>query len=122
MRIEKINELIKRELSHMILFGDIHDPRVTPVTIMNVDVSKDLSHARVRFSVSNDDPQVVKTATEGLDSCRGFIRKSISQKLALRCAPEFQFIHDKGVLYAAQIDATLEEIKRTMPPGEHHDA
>ncbi len=122
MRIEKINELIKRELSHMILFGHIHDPRVAPVTIINVDVSKDLSHARVRFSVFNDDPRVVKNATEGLNSCRGFIRKSISQKLALRCAPEFQFILDKGVQHAAHIEAALEEIKRTMPPGERHDA
>lgn len=118
MRIEKVNELIKRELSHMILYGDIHDPRVFSVTIMSVDVSKDLSYARVKFSILNNDPQAVKTATQGLNSCRGFIRRSIGQKLLLRMTPEFQFIFDRGAQYAAHIDAALEEIKRNTAVGE----
>jgi ribosome-binding factor A len=118
MRIEKVNAMIKRELGNMILFGDINDPRVNLVTIMNVDVSKDLHHARVRFSVLSDDEKIIKAAIEGLDSCSGYIRKIIGPKIVLRYTPEFQFIFDKSVQYAAKIDATLEEIKKITPLQE----
>ena len=122
MRIEKVNEQIKREISNMIQFGDIKDPRVHFVTILNVDVSKDLQHARVRFSILSDDPKVIKNTTEGLNSCSGFIRKLISQRLAMRYTPAFQFIFDKGVQHAARIEATLEEIKRnTQRQGQNHE-
>ncbi|MBF0491114.1 MAG: 30S ribosome-binding factor RbfA [Candidatus Omnitrophica bacterium] len=113
--MEKINEQVKRELGKMILMGDINDPRVKLVTIMSVDISKDLQHARVRFSVLNDDPKVISNAQQGLNSCCGFIRKLIGQRLSLRYTPEFQFIFDKGVQYAAHIDAALEEIKKITP-------
>ena len=111
VRIEKVNALVKRELSNMILFGEINDPRVRLVTILSVDVSKDLQHAWVKFSVLSDDPNDVKKAAEGLNSSRGYIRKLIGQKIVLRYTPEFQFIHDRSIQFAAQIDQTLEEIK-----------
>ena len=114
MRIERINALIKRELSNMILLGDINDPRVKLATIVNVDVSKDLHYARVRFTVLNDDPQVIKSAIDGFNSGSGYIRKTIAARLSLRYTPEFQFIYDKSIQHAAQIDATLEEIKKIL--------
>lgn len=112
MRMEKVNALIKRELGNMILLGEISDPRVKLVTIMSVDVSKDLQHARVKYSVLSDDPIVIKNAKEGLDSSRGFVRKTIASKVVLRYTPVFQFFFDKGISHAAHIDATLEEIKK----------
>lgn len=114
MRIERINELIKRELSSMILLGDINDPRIHLVTIVSVDVSKDLHHARVRFSLLNDDAKAVKNAIAGFHSGSGYIRKTIAAKLALRYTPEFQFIYDKGIQHVAKVEATLAEIKRTL--------
>ncbi len=118
MRIDRVNEVIKRELGNMFLMGEINDPRVRLVTILNVDVSKDLQHARVRFSVLSDDPKDIKNATEGLKNSSGFIRKIIASKVVLRYIPEFQFIFDKGISHAAKIDATLEEIKNTLTKGK----
>ena len=57
MRIEKVNSSIKRELANIILLGEVRDPRISFVTILNVDVSKDLQHARVRFSMLADTPE-----------------------------------------------------------------
>ena len=112
MRMEKVNQLIKRELSNMILFGEIKDPRISFVTIIKVDVSKDLQHARVRFSTLSDDPEDIKKTTQALNNSRGYIRKLMSQRAEMRYTPEFQFIFDKGVQYAVEIDKKLEEIKR----------
>ena len=115
MRIEKVNSSIKRELANIILLGEIHDPRISFVTIISVDVSKDLQHAKVRFSVLADTPEKIKEAIAGFESCRGYIRKLISQRLALRYTPEFQFIYDKGIKHAADVDKVLEEIKKLKP-------
>ena len=122
-RIEKVNQMIKREISNMILIGKIKDPRISFVTILSVDVSKDLQHARVRFSTLSDDPADIKSATEGLNSCRAYIRKLLSQNIDLRYTPQVQFIYDKSVKYAVDIDKTLEEIKKLKPhPGDAHEA
>ena len=118
MRIEKINSSIKRELANIILLGEVRDPRISFVTIINVDVSKDLQHARVRFSVLADTPEKITAAVDGFESCRGYIRKLISQRLALRYTPEFQFIYDKGIKHAAEVDKVLEEIKKLKPAQE----
>ena len=115
MRIEKVNSSIKRELANIILLGEVRDPRISFVTIINVDVSKDLQHARVRFSTLADTPQAIESAKEGFESSRGYIRKLISQRLALRYTPEFQFIYDKGIKHAADVDKVLEEIKQLKP-------
>ncbi|MBF0504695.1 MAG: 30S ribosome-binding factor RbfA [Candidatus Omnitrophica bacterium] len=118
MRIEKVNSSIKRELGIMLELGEVGDPRIAFVTIMNVDVSKDLQHARVKFSTLSDNLKDIKAAIKGFESCRGYIRKLLSQRLALRYTPEFQFIYDKSVKYAADIDKTLEEIKKLKPAQE----
>ncbi len=113
VRVERISELIKREICNMIQLGDINDPRVRLATITSVEVSKDLQHARVKFSVLSDDPAVIKNTTDGFNSCRGLIRRLIGQRLVTRHTPEFHFIFDKTVQHAARIDAVLEEIKKT---------
>ncbi len=117
-RIEKVNEAIKRELGNMILLGHLNDPRVAFVTIMGVEVSKDLGRAKVKFSTLSEDPEDIKDAAEGLDSCRGYIRKLISQRVVMRATPEFLFIYDKSVHHAQQIDRALEEIKKLSSNGE----
>lgn len=121
MRIEKINQLIKREISNMLLYGDINDPRLSFVTIMEVDTSRDLQHARVKFSVLTDDEKEIKNVQDGLDSARGFIRKMISQRIDLRYTPEIVFIHDRSLQYQAQIDRTITEIKNERH-GKGEDA
>ena len=111
MRMEKVNEMMKREISNILQFGDIKDPRVNFVTILNVDVSKDLQYARIRFSILSDKLEDIKEAQDGLNSCRGFIRKLVGQKLVMRYTPELHFIFDKGIQYAVEIDKKLQEIK-----------
>jgi len=96
----------------------LNDPRVAFVTIMGVEVSKDLQRARVRFSTLSEDPEDIKDAAEGLDSCRGYIRKLISQRVVMRATPEFLFIYDKSVHHAERINQVLEEIKKLSFKGK----
>jgi ribosome-binding factor A len=114
MRMEKVNALIKREIGNMMLLGEIRDPRVmaAPITIQSVDTSKDLQHARVRFSILSDKEEDIAAATEGLNSCRGYVRKLLAERVELRYTPEVQFFYDKSVKYAAEIEAKIAEIQQ----------
>jgi len=118
MRIEKVNSSIKRELANIIQLGEVRDPRISFVTILKVDVSKDLQHARVKFSTLADTAKEISAAKEGFESCKGYIRKLIAQRIHLRYTPEFQFIYDKGIKHAADVDRVLEEIKQLKSATE----
>jgi ribosome-binding factor A len=118
MRIEKVNSSIKRELANILQLGEVRDPRIHFVTILTVDVSKDLQHARVRFSTLGDTLKEIEDAKEGFESCKSYIRKLMSQRVPLRYTPEFQFFYDKGIKHAADIDKVLEEIKHLKKADE----
>ena len=121
VRMEKVNQQIKREIGNMIQYGDINDPRLTFVTITQVECSKDLQHARVGFSVLSNDRKEIQKVQEGLSSARGFIRKLIGQRVRLRYTPEIVFFHDDSLSYASKIDETLEEIKKIPKEGGVQD-
>ena len=108
-RMDRINQTIKREVS-LIVHSEVKDPRLQFVTIHHVDVSRDLQHARVYFSVLGNSTEAVK-AEEGLNSARGFIRKLVGQRVRMRYTPEIEFIFDKTIEYSARIEETLEDIR-----------
>ena len=107
-RIERINEMVKREISVMLL-EEIRDPRLKFVTILSVDVSKDLQHAKVFFSVLGHDH---KGAQEALQNAKGFIRRLVGQRVVMRYTPEIDFIYDKSIEYSDRIEQTLLDINR----------
>lgn len=121
MRMERVNQQIKRELGMMLQLGEIKDPRVKFVTIQTVDTSKDLQHARVRFSILSDDPKVIQAATEGLNNSRGFIRREIAKRVILRYTPEFTFFYDNSIQRSARVEAVLAEIEQLPKAKEDSD-
>ena len=105
-RIERINEMMRREIGVMLL-EEIRDPRLKFVTITSVDVSKDLQHAKVFYSVLGNDHQA---AGEALEKARGFVRKLVGQRVIMRYTPEIDFVYDKTIEYSDRIEQTLQEI------------
>ena len=117
-RMDKVNAQIKREISTMILMGDINDPRLKFVTITYAQVSKDLRYAKVGFSILNNTPQEIKDVQEGLNSARGYIRKLVGERVKMRYTPEISFMYDHSMEFSDQVHRTLEEIKRSEQNSE----
>jgi ribosome-binding factor A len=115
-RIERVNRAMVKELG-LILQQELTDPRLRFVTITNVEISRDLQHAKIFFSVLGESSQVSQ-AEAGLESARGLIRKLIGQRVRMRFVPELKFIYDKNVLYSTRIEETLEQIKNEAK--QHH--
>jgi ribosome-binding factor A len=96
-RVERVASLIKREVSQMLLHG-IKDDRVGSgmVSITDVDVSRDLQHAKVFVSIYGTEDAKAETMA-GLESASGYVRSHLGQHLRLRRTPEVIFVEDRSL-------------------------
>jgi len=108
-RIERVTQAIKKEISQVI-HEELKDPRLGFITIMRVDLAKDLRCAKIYFSVLGDDNRIKETK-EGLASAQGYIRKLIAQRIKLRFVPEIIFKLDKSGEYSIHIQEELDKLK-----------
>ncbi len=111
-RIPRLNEQMKREISE-ILRTQVRDPRVLGVTVTGVQVTPDLTLARVRVRLP--DEEVERTAAlQGLEAAAPFVRRTVGQGMRIRRMPELRFIQDESLDHAARIESILREV---VPPG-----
>ena len=106
-RADRFGDLIQREISD-ILHRQIKDPRIGFCTVMRVDVSDDLRHAKIRVSIMGTESQQ-KSTLAGLKSATGFIRREIGNRIALRHTPEIVFVLDRSVDHSIRIAQLIEE-------------
>ena len=108
-RILLINEEIQKELSS--LLRTVKDPRVSGslLSIVRVDVTRDLSYATVYVS-SMSGLDAAKEAVKGLKSAAGYMRRELGYALSLRHTPELRFVADDSIEYSAGIQKILREI------------
>lgn len=110
LRVEKLQELIKQEMSKMLL-KEIKDPRIGFVTVTDVEMTGDLREAKIYVSIMGGDEQI-KESLEGLQSALGFIRREIGHRIRLRFTPEISFALDKSLDYGEHIQKLLLQISR----------
>ena len=90
-RSERLASQIQRELAGLIQSG-LKDPRLGMPSILEVQVSKDLAHARVYFSLLN--PEDAEDCLEALNRASGFLQREIGKQLKSRVTPKLSFIYD----------------------------
>jgi len=110
-RSRRIADQIQRELSDIIRL-ELKDPRVGMITIIDVEVSHDQSHARVFFT-SLGDASSVADSTKGLQHAAGFLRSELAHRMKLRVVPQLQFKYDesveRGMRLSSLIDAAVAD-------------
>lgn len=109
-RTSRVAEDIKREIVAVI--RELKDPRVKDkiLTVVRVDVSSDLSYAKVYVSSMNG-IEDAKEAVKGLKSASGLIRHEVGSKLRLRKTPELCFVADNSVEHGMEIFRKIESIE-----------
>jgi ribosome-binding factor A len=116
-RTERVGDQIQRELADLIRL-QVKDPRVGMVTLAGVEVSRDLAHAKVWFTVLGDAKQVADT-TEGLQRAAGFLRRELGRRMRLRMVPHLHFQYDdtqeRGARISALIDQAVAEDRARHP-------
>jgi ribosome-binding factor A len=115
-RSGRINEEMKREISNIIQ-NEIRDPRISSmVSVTRVEVTKDLSYAKVYVSLFGSDESNKETLA-ALKSSARFIRKEVGHRIKLRLTPEILIEEDSSIKQGMHIEEILHKIKEQ----EHHD-
>ncbi|MBW4669576.1 MAG: 30S ribosome-binding factor RbfA [Cyanomargarita calcarea GSE-NOS-MK-12-04C] len=116
-RISRVAELIKREVSQMLLNG-IKDDRVGAgmVSVTDVNVSGDLQHAKIYVSIYGTDEAKLETMA-GLKSATGYVRSELGARVRLRRTPEVSFIEDDSIERGNKVLSLLNQLeaKRSEP-------
>ncbi|MCK4852540.1 MAG: 30S ribosome-binding factor RbfA [Candidatus Omnitrophica bacterium] len=109
-RVERIGKLLRREIS-VILQTEIDDPRVNNITITRVDMTRDLSLAKV-FYVLFGDKEREAAAGAALKSHAKFIRGELAHRVSMRYTPSLSFRKDRSEEYKNSIDTVFENIEK----------
>ena len=113
-RMDRVNVLLRDEISQ-VLATELRDPRLTAmVSVLRVETSGDLRHAKVFVSVLGDQAQKTSTLA-ALKSGAGFIHRNLRDQVKLRAVPSLAFYIDDSIERAAEV---LELIKEQTPPSE----
>lgn len=109
LRVEKVQELIKQELSKMIL-TELKDPGIGFVTVTQVEATGDLRSAKVYLSLLGSDEQKAQT-WQALQRALGHMRSEIGKRIRLRLTPELTLHLDESLDYSTHIQEILLKIK-----------
>lgn len=107
VKIERYNDLFVKEIS-MILQTEVKDQNIKFVTITDVDITNDLSFAKVYFTVLNK--EYLDVTKDALKRAKSFIRGKLSERIEIRHTPELIFVYDESIEYGEKIEKILESI------------
>jgi len=117
-RSQRVADQIQRELASL-LQREVKDPRIGMVTITAVNVTRELDHANVYFTVLSPKPLADEQASSqqtniqdqtqaGLEKASGFLRRELSRRLKLRVTPMLHFIFDKSMTEGNRLANLIE--------------
>jgi ribosome-binding factor A len=108
-RIARLNDAFREEISDL-LRRQAKDPRLAFfITITRVEISADISHAKVFVSVMGSEEDR-ETALRGLEAASSFLRRQIGHRLSLRRSPELSFRRDDSMEQGAHVLELLDEV------------
>ena len=106
-RAERVADQMQRELSQL-LREEVKDPRVGTITITSVEVSADLSHAKVFFTHLAGREQA-DAAVQALQRTAGFLRTELSRRLGLYSVPQIHFAYDDSIEAGLRLSQLIDE-------------
>jgi ribosome-binding factor A len=107
-RLGRVNEELRKSLSHIITY-ELKNPDVTGmVTVTRVKVTPDLKYAKVYISLLNSKSN--EKTMQGLKESAGFIRSGLAKEVNLRITPELVFVYDDSLEHGEKIENILKQI------------
>ena len=108
LKKDKMNGIIQRELSQIIQV-EVRDPKIGFCTITAVDMTTDLSIAKVYVTFLGKDFDKRK-GMEALNRSKGFIRSLLAKRLTIRKVPELHFVNDTSLQYGNKIEKIIDDL------------
>lgn len=125
-RVDRLSQQMKKEMA-VILQREIKDPRLhNMITVSDVEVSRDLSHAKVFVTFLGLDQEKVPDNLKILNDASGFVRSLIGKRIQARIVPHIRFAFDEslneGIRMANLVsNARSEDNRRRLEAGQSLD-
>ena len=118
-RIDRVEKLLMREISYIIQ-QEINDSRVRAVTIMRVEVTRDLRVAKIFCVITADeaDEQEKKSIIRALRKASSFIRGELSKRISLKFMPRLSFAEDSMFERQRTVDMIFRKIEDEKPADD----
>ncbi|WP_237066500.1 30S ribosome-binding factor RbfA [Microbulbifer guangxiensis] len=108
-RADRVADAMRRELAQLIQM-EVRDPRVGMVNVNDVEVSRDLTSAKVFVTlVGEDDPAKINTSMEVLNRAAGFLRSQLARAIQMRSVPRLQFRYDETSVRGQKLSALIDK-------------
>ena len=110
-RTQRVSHFLHEELARL-LQTTVRDPRVQQVNLTGVEVSRDLSHARVFFTLMSDVSEAERSEISGvLSKVSGFLRSELAKSSSMRTVPRISFRFDESVGRGRDMESLLREVR-----------
>ncbi|MEX2356171.1 MAG: 30S ribosome-binding factor RbfA [Thermaerobacterales bacterium] len=109
VRRERVAESIKQETSEIL--REMKDPRIGLASVVSVEVSKDVRHAKVFVSVYGSESEQAESF-QALGRARGFVRSELARRIHLRYIPDLQFVPDDSIAHSVKIAGLLRDLNQ----------
>ncbi|MBE7087196.1 MAG: 30S ribosome-binding factor RbfA [Clostridiales bacterium] len=110
-RTEKLNGEFQKEI-YEIITRRLKNPLITEmISILRVDTSKDLSHAKVYVSVFSTSPEKCLATFNAIKDDAKRIRYELAKTSKIRTVPELHFILDDSMAYSDKMNKLFLKIK-----------
>lgn len=106
-RASRVAEQIKRELAELIQL-ELKDPRVSLVTLTDVEVTPDYAHAKIFYTTLADVEQK-KEIAKGLLRASSFLRRELGRRISIHHLPELHFVYDSSVERGTYLSHLIDE-------------
>jgi len=120
LRLQRIGDRIRQDLSEMVVMGEIRDPRISGVTITDVKVDRELAYADV-FLSAVEGSERAEEVLQGFNRANGFIRKALAERIELRVFPRLRYHWDPTPERADRIERLLASLRTGEVPSELDD-
>ena len=111
-RTQRVSHFLHEELARL-LQSTVRDPRVQAVNLTGVEVSRDLSHAKVFFTLMNDASTEERAeVTAVLSKVSGFLRSELAKASTMRTVPRISFRFDESVGRGRDMETLLREVRQ----------
>ena len=107
----RVADQIQKDLA-LLLMTEVKDPRIGLVTLTEVEVSPDYSHAKIFYSVLPDTADQQQRTAQGLAASRGFLRARLGRMLQIHQTPELHFVRDDSVARGAAMSQLIDAATR----------
>jgi len=110
-RSQRVGDHLQQELARLIQL-EVRDPRAAMVSVTGVEVSRDMSYARVFFTqLGIDNAEQAKETVTVLNKAAGFLRSKIASSSSMRTVPKLSFRFDESVGYGRNMEMLLREAR-----------